>query len=129
MLLLQHLRKERYLKNETYLNFKILSFGIVYKESKVFLPYWFIGLVSNLKLRERKYTNYKTVCLIEVVSRDEHLFHTHLVCAEKSSKAWQGLEDKSDEEQLRELFSLEKAQGDPYCSLQLHDRKLPERRL
>lgn len=48
-----------------YLNFKILSFGVVYKESKVFLPYWFIGLVSNLKSenrKNRKQTNCK-ICL------------------------------------------------------------------
>lgn len=39
--------------SQVYLNFKILSFGIVYKESEVFLPYWFIGLVSNLKLEKK----------------------------------------------------------------------------
>lgn len=47
----------------------------------------------------------------------------------RAARLGKGLENKSDEEEFRELFSLEEAQGDPYCSLQLHDRKLPERRL
>lgn len=35
------------------LNFKVLALGIVNEESEVFLPYWFIGFVSNLALLGR----------------------------------------------------------------------------
>ena len=37
-----------------------------------------------------------------------------------------GLENKSDQERLRELglFSLEDAEGRPYCSLQLPERRV-----
>lgn len=37
-----------------YLYFKFLPSGIVDKESEVFLPYRFIGLVSNLKRKITK---------------------------------------------------------------------------
>ena len=46
---------------------------------------------------------------------------------EKGNKAVKGLEHKSSEVQLRELdcsSGEEKAQGRPYCSLQLPERTL-----